>query len=141
MLLLLLFQGRVLAATVCGKEIVAFRGADGRAGVLDAFCPHLGTHLGHGTVDALCPQVVLLITFCPHLDAFFPQVVLLTEIISCAHTILGNSMQMASAITFHTAAKTCPNPHVSTPQNTKSESYSTLFTCGIILQTRRRNSK
>jgi phenylpropionate dioxygenase-like ring-hydroxylating dioxygenase large terminal subunit len=32
--------------------MVAFRGTDGRAGVLDAFCPHLGTHLGHGgTVD------------------------------------------------------------------------------------------
>ena len=42
----------MLAATVCGKEMVAFRGTDGRAGVLDAFCPHLGTHLGHGgTVD------------------------------------------------------------------------------------------
>lgn len=30
------------------RELVAFRGEDGRAHVLDAHCPHLGAHLGHG---------------------------------------------------------------------------------------------
>ena len=29
-------------------ELVAFRGQNGKLGVLNAFCPHLGTHLGHG---------------------------------------------------------------------------------------------
>jgi nitrite reductase/ring-hydroxylating ferredoxin subunit len=52
-------KGQVLAITCCGREMVAFRGADGRAGVLHAFCPHLGTHLGHGgTVQGnnlVCP--------------------------------------------------------------------------------------
>jgi phenylpropionate dioxygenase-like ring-hydroxylating dioxygenase large terminal subunit len=52
-------KGRVIAATCCGKEMVVFRGNDGKAGVLDAFCPHLGTHLGHGgTVvgnNIVCP--------------------------------------------------------------------------------------
>ena len=28
--------------------MVAFRGEDGRVGVLDAFCPHMGAHLGEG---------------------------------------------------------------------------------------------
>jgi phenylpropionate dioxygenase-like ring-hydroxylating dioxygenase large terminal subunit len=31
-----------------GTELVVFRGEDGRARVLDAFCPHLGAHLGYG---------------------------------------------------------------------------------------------
>jgi 3-ketosteroid 9alpha-monooxygenase subunit A len=31
-----------------GQDLVAFRGEDGAARVLDAFCPHLGAHLGHG---------------------------------------------------------------------------------------------
>jgi nitrite reductase/ring-hydroxylating ferredoxin subunit len=29
-----------------GRELVVFRGRDGVVGVLDAFCPHLGAHLG-----------------------------------------------------------------------------------------------
>jgi cholesterol 7-dehydrogenase len=41
-------RGEVVSVTRCGREMVAFRGEDGRAGVLHAFCPHLGTHLGHG---------------------------------------------------------------------------------------------
>lgn len=31
-----------------GTDMVAFRGDDGKAGVLHAFCPHLGAHLGEG---------------------------------------------------------------------------------------------
>ena len=31
-----------------GKDLVLFRGDDGKARVLDAFCPHLGAHLGYG---------------------------------------------------------------------------------------------
>jgi nitrite reductase/ring-hydroxylating ferredoxin subunit len=31
-----------------GKDLVLFRGEDGKARVLDAFCPHLGAHLGYG---------------------------------------------------------------------------------------------
>jgi 3-ketosteroid 9alpha-monooxygenase subunit A len=31
-----------------GKDLVLFRTEDGEARVLDAFCPHLGAHLGHG---------------------------------------------------------------------------------------------
>jgi nitrite reductase/ring-hydroxylating ferredoxin subunit len=42
-----------------GRDLVLFRGEDGQVRVLDAHCPHLGAHLGHGgTVegDALrCP--------------------------------------------------------------------------------------
>jgi len=30
------------------RDLVLFRGEDGEARVLDAFCPHLGAHLGHG---------------------------------------------------------------------------------------------
>ena len=31
-----------------GQELVIYRTEDGTARVLDAFCPHLGAHLGYG---------------------------------------------------------------------------------------------
>ncbi len=40
--------GEVRPVRAFGEELVAFRTADGRAAVLDAYCPHLGAHLGHG---------------------------------------------------------------------------------------------
>jgi phenylpropionate dioxygenase-like ring-hydroxylating dioxygenase large terminal subunit len=40
--------GKVMPLQYFGRELVAFRGADGKAAVLDAFCPHLGAHLGYG---------------------------------------------------------------------------------------------
>ncbi|HUO48504.1 MAG TPA: Rieske (2Fe-2S) protein, partial [Acidimicrobiales bacterium] len=30
------------------RELVAFRAGDGRVRVFDAYCPHLGAHLGYG---------------------------------------------------------------------------------------------
>ncbi|XP_049516076.1 cholesterol 7-desaturase nvd-like [Dermacentor silvarum] len=36
----------VIPLHVFGQELVAFRTADGVAHVLDAYCPHLGAHLG-----------------------------------------------------------------------------------------------
>ncbi|CAK9016084.1 Cholesterol 7-desaturase nvd 1 (Neverland 1) (Nvd-Ci-1) [Durusdinium trenchii] len=42
-------KGKVVTVSALGREFVVFRGKeDGVAGVIDAFCPHLGTHLGHG---------------------------------------------------------------------------------------------
>lgn len=42
-----------------GRELVLFRTAEGEATMFDAYCPHLGAHLGHGgTVDGenlVCP--------------------------------------------------------------------------------------
>ncbi|HYC53778.1 MAG TPA: Rieske 2Fe-2S domain-containing protein [Candidatus Binatia bacterium] len=42
-----------------GKELVIYRGEDGQARVFDAFCPHLGAHLGFGGKvegnDIRCP--------------------------------------------------------------------------------------
>jgi 3-ketosteroid 9alpha-monooxygenase subunit A len=35
-----------------GQEMVMFRGEDGRVRVLDAYCPHLGAHLGYGIHQA-----------------------------------------------------------------------------------------
>jgi len=40
--------GQVLPLSYFGRELVAFRGGDGKVSVLDAFCPHLGAHLGYG---------------------------------------------------------------------------------------------
>jgi nitrite reductase/ring-hydroxylating ferredoxin subunit len=40
--------GAVIPRRVCGRDVVAFRTAAGALGVLDAHCPHLGAHLGHG---------------------------------------------------------------------------------------------
>ena len=40
--------GEVKPIKYFGQEMVAFRGEDGQVIVLDAFCPHLGAHLGFG---------------------------------------------------------------------------------------------
>lgn len=51
--------GQVQPLSCLGHELVLFRGQDGKAHVLDAYCPHLGAHLGlGGTVvgnDLRCP--------------------------------------------------------------------------------------
>ena len=50
--------GGVLPFVAVERELVAFRGSDGAATVLDAHCPHMGAHLGGGHVqgDTLtCP--------------------------------------------------------------------------------------
>ncbi len=47
--------GAVLALYYFGRDLVAFRGDDGRAHVLDAHCPHLGAHLAvGGRVEGEC---------------------------------------------------------------------------------------
>ena len=40
--------GEVKPLKYFGKELVLFRTESGEAKVLDAYCPHLGAHLGHG---------------------------------------------------------------------------------------------
>lgn len=40
--------GQVLNARFMGRELVLFRTAAGIACAMDAYCPHLGAHLGHG---------------------------------------------------------------------------------------------
>ena len=40
--------GEVQSLKFCEKEVVAFRTESGAPTVLDAFCPHLGAHLGEG---------------------------------------------------------------------------------------------
>jgi 3-ketosteroid 9alpha-monooxygenase subunit A len=40
--------GTVVPLKYFGKDLVAFRTESGKVVVLDAFCPHLGAHLGHG---------------------------------------------------------------------------------------------
>ncbi|MCC6645633.1 MAG: Rieske 2Fe-2S domain-containing protein [Polyangiaceae bacterium] len=41
-------KGGVLPLAYFGKQLVLFRGEGGAPVVLDAYCPHLGAHLGHG---------------------------------------------------------------------------------------------
>jgi len=43
-------HGKIKSVSALGREFVVFRGKDGEAGVLDAFCPHLGAHLGQGGI-------------------------------------------------------------------------------------------
>ena len=43
-----LAPGSVESLRYLGQDLVAFRGEDGRATILDAYCPHLGAHLGRG---------------------------------------------------------------------------------------------
>jgi nitrite reductase/ring-hydroxylating ferredoxin subunit len=39
---------KAIAATVNGRELAVYRGASGAIYALDAQCPHLGAHMGHG---------------------------------------------------------------------------------------------
>lgn len=43
-----LATGAVLPLKYFGKDLVLFRTESGEVAMLDAFCPHLGAHLGHG---------------------------------------------------------------------------------------------
>ncbi len=43
-----LAPGQIKAVHYFGQDLVLFRGEDGRAHLLDAYCAHLGAHLGHG---------------------------------------------------------------------------------------------
>jgi phenylpropionate dioxygenase-like ring-hydroxylating dioxygenase large terminal subunit len=48
-------RGAVKPVRYFGEDLVLFRGEDGKVSVLDAYCPHLGAHLGHGgQVDGGC---------------------------------------------------------------------------------------
>jgi 3-ketosteroid 9alpha-monooxygenase subunit A len=40
--------GGVMPLSYFGRELVLFRTSDGKANVLDAYCAHLGAHLGYG---------------------------------------------------------------------------------------------
>ena len=40
--------GDVKTLRYFGQDLVLFRNEGGAAGMLDAYCPHLGAHLGHG---------------------------------------------------------------------------------------------
>ena len=39
------------ASSLFGKDLVVYRGKDGKARALDAYCPHMGAHLAEGKVD------------------------------------------------------------------------------------------
>ena len=48
---------KVVSVNLCGKKMVAFRTKEGKVGVLDAYCPHLGADLGvHGRVVDGCVE-------------------------------------------------------------------------------------
>jgi phenylpropionate dioxygenase-like ring-hydroxylating dioxygenase large terminal subunit len=51
--------GEAKPLSILGRDYAIYRGADGRVRITDAYCPHLGAHLGHGGKvegDALaCP--------------------------------------------------------------------------------------
>ncbi len=46
----------VLALTYFGSDLVLYRGEDGAAYVLDAYCPHMGAHIGYG--GSVCGNVI-----------------------------------------------------------------------------------
>ncbi len=54
-----LLPGQVQPAKLAGLDLVLFRDEAGAPHLLDAFCPHLGAHLGHGGVvregTLVCP--------------------------------------------------------------------------------------
>jgi phenylpropionate dioxygenase-like ring-hydroxylating dioxygenase large terminal subunit len=44
-------RGRARALNFLGRELVVYRGADGRVVALDAYCSHMGAHLAEGHVE------------------------------------------------------------------------------------------
>lgn len=44
-------RGRVLAVDMMGRKLVLYRGGDGAARCVDAYCPHMGAHLALGRVE------------------------------------------------------------------------------------------
>lgn len=44
-------RGRARALNFLGREMVVYRGEDGRAVALDAYCAHMGAHLAEGKVE------------------------------------------------------------------------------------------
>jgi phenylpropionate dioxygenase-like ring-hydroxylating dioxygenase large terminal subunit len=46
-----LARGAVRPMRLLGRDLAIFRGEDGRAVALDAYCPHMGAHLAEGRVD------------------------------------------------------------------------------------------
>lgn len=44
-------RGQVKAVNLLGHELAVFRGKDGMAAALDAYCPHMGAHLAEGRVE------------------------------------------------------------------------------------------
>jgi nitrite reductase/ring-hydroxylating ferredoxin subunit len=49
--------GAVKPARYLNRDLVVWRGEDGEAHVMDAYCPHLGAHLGYGGRVAGCELV------------------------------------------------------------------------------------
>ncbi|HAP68965.1 MAG TPA: (2Fe-2S)-binding protein, partial [Flavobacteriales bacterium] len=51
--------GTLANKNLAGREIVLFRTESGKLHAIDAYCPHLGAHLGHGGTiegeDIKCP--------------------------------------------------------------------------------------
>lgn len=47
----------VLPVRYLGRDLIVWRGEDGEAHVMDAYCPHLGAHLGYGGRVAGCELV------------------------------------------------------------------------------------
>jgi phenylpropionate dioxygenase-like ring-hydroxylating dioxygenase large terminal subunit len=43
--------GQVKAVQVAGHELAVFRGSNGKVVALDAYCPHMGSHLAEGKVE------------------------------------------------------------------------------------------
>lgn len=44
-------KGRARAAAFAGRDLALYRGNDGKVRALDAYCPHMGAHLGDGIVE------------------------------------------------------------------------------------------
>jgi phenylpropionate dioxygenase-like ring-hydroxylating dioxygenase large terminal subunit len=44
-------RGRTTSLNFLGRELVVYRGEDGRVVALDAYCPHMGAHLAEGKVE------------------------------------------------------------------------------------------
>ena len=44
-------KGKIKPVTMLGRDLIVFRGEDGVARVMDAYCPHMGAHLAEGRVD------------------------------------------------------------------------------------------
>jgi phenylpropionate dioxygenase-like ring-hydroxylating dioxygenase large terminal subunit len=41
-------EGKLITKKFAGKDLIIFKTVSGKLGVVDAYCPHMGAHFGHG---------------------------------------------------------------------------------------------
>lgn len=82
-------KGQTRNFEILGQNLVLFRGENGEASILDAYCPHLGANMGvTGSVKGNCIEVSSIKIF---------------QLIFSVHSTVGSLIKLEIVPTFHIA--------------------------------------